>query len=132
MTQYLKIARSEPERLQLWFWDESGFSLRVIRRKNWGKKGKRKSVPGERRCGRVNVMGAIRELDRKRVCFFVNKGNADIFYQQLQQLNELSKQEWVSKRNNTEYFSKHGSKIILILDNASFHKRQDVLAKISK
>ncbi len=34
LTQYLKIARSEPERLQVWFWDESGFSLRVIRRKN--------------------------------------------------------------------------------------------------
>ncbi len=42
-------------------------------------KGKRKNVPGQRRYGRVNVMGAIRELDRKRVCFFVKKGNADIF-----------------------------------------------------
>ena len=44
-------------------------------------------------------MGAIRELDRKRVCFFVKKGNADIFYEQLQQLNELIFQEWVSKGN---------------------------------
>lgn len=38
LTQYLSIAREQPERLQIWFWDESGFSLRVIRRKNWGKK----------------------------------------------------------------------------------------------
>jgi len=38
----------------------------------------------------------------------------------------------VSKGNNPEYFSKHGPKIILILDNASFHKRKDVLAKIAK
>jgi hypothetical protein len=32
------------KRLQVWFWNESGFSLRVIRRKRWGKKGKRESV----------------------------------------------------------------------------------------
>lgn len=53
LTQYLTIAREQPERLQVWFWDESGFSLRVIRRKGWGKKGKRKNVPGQRRCGRA-------------------------------------------------------------------------------
>jgi transposase len=40
--EYLKIAKESPERLQIWFWDESGFSLRVLRRKNWSKKGKRK------------------------------------------------------------------------------------------
>jgi transposase len=132
LTQYLKIARLQTECLQVWFWDESGFSLRVIRRKGWSKKGKRKNVPGQRRCGRVNVMGAIRELDRKRVCFFVKKGNADIFYEQLQQLNELIKQEWISKGNHPEDFSNYGPKIILILDNASFHKRKDILAKISE
>lgn len=104
----------------------------MIRRKNWGRRGKRKNVPGQRRRGRVNVMGAIREVDRKRVCFFVKKGNADIFYEQLQQLNELIKQEWVSKGNYPEYFSKLGPKIILILDNASYHKRKDILALIAQ
>jgi transposase len=103
----------------------------VIRRKNWGKKGKRKNLPGQRRHGRVNVMGAIREGDRKRVCFFIKKGNAHIFYEQLQQLNEFIKQEWVNKGNCPEDFSKLGPKIILVLDNASYHKRQDILAKIS-
>ncbi|OUL23408.1 hypothetical protein BV375_26160 [Nostoc sp. 106C] len=39
LTQYLTIAREQPEHLQVWFWDESGFSLRVKSRKNWGKKG---------------------------------------------------------------------------------------------
>ena len=53
---YLEASEREPERLQVWFWDESGFSLRVIRRKTWGKKGKRKKVTGQRRRGRVNVM----------------------------------------------------------------------------
>jgi hypothetical protein len=31
---YIKIEKENPERLQIWFWDESGFSLRVIRRKD--------------------------------------------------------------------------------------------------
>lgn len=42
LAEYLKITKETPERLQVWFWDESGFSLRVIRRKTWGKKGNRK------------------------------------------------------------------------------------------
>ncbi len=66
------MAKEQPERLQVWFWDETGFSLRVIRRKCWGKKGQRKKITGQRGLGRVNVMGGIRELDRKRVCFFIH------------------------------------------------------------
>ncbi|PSB30640.1 IS630 family transposase [Chlorogloea sp. CCALA 695] len=132
LSDYLVIARDYPELLQVWFWDESGFSLRVIRRKNWGKKGQRKSITGQRCRGRINVMGAIRESDRKRVCFFIKKGNADIFLEQLQQFNELIKQEWVNKGNRSEDFQAHGPRIILILDNASFHKRQDILSQLSK
>ncbi len=132
LTQYLAIARVQPQRLQVWFWDESGFSLRVIRRKNWGKRGRRKNLTGQRRRGRVNVMGGIREGDRKRVCFFVKKGEGDIFYEQLQQLNNLVKQEWISQGNRAEYFQKQGPRIILILDNASFHKRKDIAGKIAQ
>jgi transposase len=32
LKEYLRITKESPERLQVWFWDESGFSLRVIRR----------------------------------------------------------------------------------------------------
>ena len=64
--------------------------------------------------------------------FFIKTGNADTFLSQLQQLNELIKQEWVNKGNRSDDFQSHGSKIILILDNASFHKRQDVLSQVSK
>lgn len=53
--------------MQVWFWDESGFSLRVIRRKNWGKRGRRKNLTGQRRRGRVNVMGEIRVVFRSSV-----------------------------------------------------------------
>ena len=47
----------EPEKLQVWFWDESGFSMRVLRRKTWSQKGHRRHLTGQRRRGRVNVMG---------------------------------------------------------------------------
>jgi transposase len=132
LSKYLAVARDYPDLLQVWFWDESGFSLRVIRRKSWGKKGQRKNITGQRRRGRINVMGAIRESDRKRVCFFIKKGNADTFLEQLQQFNELIKQEWVNKGNRSEDFQSHGPRIILILDNASFHKRQDILSRLAK
>ena len=49
LDNYLALARENPNHLQVWFWDESGFSLRVIRRKTWGKKGQRQKVSGQRR-----------------------------------------------------------------------------------
>ena len=36
LAQYLELAKIKQELLQIWFWDESGFSLRVLRRKTWG------------------------------------------------------------------------------------------------
>lgn len=132
LTRYLAITKEKPDFLQVWFWDETGFSLRVIRRKNWGKKGKRRKITGQRRRGRVNVMGGIREQDRKRLCFFIKKGDADSFYEQLQQLNDFVKNEWVEKGNLLAEFEDKGPKIVIILDNASYHKRLDIREKISK
>jgi len=54
-----------------------GFSLRVIRRKNWGKKGKRKKITANGG-GRVNVMGGMRDVCMRCV-FFIKKGDGDIF-----------------------------------------------------
>jgi transposase len=132
LVKYLAIAKEKPDSMQIWFWDETGFSLRVIRRKNWGKKGKRKKITGQRRRGRVNVMGGIREHDRKRLCFFIKKGDGDTFYEQLQQLNDFVKKEWVEKGHQPEDFKEKGPKIVIILDNASYHKRLDVQDKIYK
>lgn len=132
LTRYLAINKEKPEHLQVWFWDETGFSLRVIRRKNWGKKGKRKKITGQGRRGRVNVMGGMREHDRKRLCFFIEKGNADSFYEQLHKLNDFVTQEWISKGNQPEEFKNKGPKIVIILDNASYHKRLDIQDKINK
>ncbi len=132
LANYLAITKEKPEHLQVWFWDESGFSLRVIRRKTWGKRGQRKKLIGQRRRGRVNVMGGVRESDRKRICFFIKKGNVDTFYEQLNQFHELMKKEWIEKGNREQDFREKGPKIVIILDNASYHKRLDIRDRIAK
>jgi transposase len=125
------MGRQQPMHLQIWFWDESGFSVRVIRRKNWSQKGKRRQLTGQRRLFRVNVMGGIRESDRKRVGLFIEKGNADIFYEQLQQFYKQLKDEGESQGNLGKNFQSRGSKILIVLDNASYHKRRDIREKIA-
>jgi len=52
----------------------------VIRRKAWGKKGSRKKVRGDRRKGRINVIGGLRYSDKKRFVEFLDTSNADNFY----------------------------------------------------
>ena len=128
--EYLKIERLNPEHLQVWFWDESGFSLRVIRRKNWCKKGSRRKVRGDRRKGRVNVMGGLRYSDKKRFVEFLDKGNADNFYKVLKIFYEELINEWVEAGNPAKDFAKKGAKIVIILDNASFHKKAEYIEKI--
>ncbi|MBD1906869.1 IS630 family transposase [Funiculus sociatus GB2-A5] len=130
LSEYLKITKTNPERLQVWFWDESGFSLTVIRRKTWGRKGHRKKVTGQRRRGRVNIMGGLRYHDKKRINFVIKKGKADVFYEQIKLLNLFLLQEWIEAGNEAESFTKCSAKIIIILDNASFHKRKDIFGKI--
>lgn len=123
----LKIAKEKPNHLQIWFWDECGFSLRVIRRRTWTGKGKRKKVQGQRRRGRVNLMGGLRYSDKKRICFMINKGDSSTFYEQLKKLNESVKKEWIEKGNKEVDFSKKGTKIPIVLDNASFQKKKEIL-----
>ena len=126
LDHYLKISKENHESVQIWFWDECGFSLRVIRRKAWTKKGKRKKVKGQRRRGRVNIMGGLRYADKKRICFVIKKGDSETFYEQIEKLKEEVKKEWINKGNNEKYLEKYGPKIIVILDNASFHKKKEI------
>ena len=128
----MKAGIVAPELFQVWFWDETGFSLRVVRRKCWTRRGQRRKVRGQRSRGRVNVMGGLRYHDRFRLCFFIDKGNADSFFEQLVKLNEFVKQEWVSQGNYAELYERIGSRVLVILDNASFHKRQDIIDKIEQ
>ena len=75
-------------------------------------------------------MGGLRYTDKKRICFVVKKGDSATFYEQLKKLNEEVKKEWVLKGNNPEDFEKSGPKIVIILDNASFHKKQEIIEQI--
>jgi len=130
LDEYLKLAQEKPELVQVWFWDECGFSLRVIRRRAWTKKGKRRKVNGQRRRGRVNVMGALRYSDKKRICFMIKKDNSETFHEQLKKFHEEIRQEWISRGNLAEDFREKGPKIIIILDNASYHKKKDVIDQV--
>jgi transposase len=119
LSGYIEASKQEPKKIQVWFWDESGFSMRVIRRKSWRKKGKKKKLTGQRRKGRVNVMGGLRYNDKKRICYFIEKGESETFYQKIRSLNEAVKEEWVAQGNQGSDFSSDGPRIIIILDNAS-------------
>jgi hypothetical protein len=46
----------------------------VIRRKAWGKKARSKKITGQRRRGRVNLMGGLRYHDKKRLNFVIKRG----------------------------------------------------------
>jgi len=129
---YLQATLLSPEFLQVWFWDETGFSLRVYRRKCWTRQGSRYKVAGQRRRGRVNIMGALRYHDRQRLCYFIDKGNADSFFEKLKQLNDFILQEWIKQGNPQELYERIGPRILLILDNASYHKRQDIVEQIEE
>ncbi len=129
---YIKITKENPKLMQVWFLDESGFSLRVIRRKCWGKKGKRKRLAGQRRRGRVNVMGLLRYSDKKRFVEFVKKGNSEIFYEVMQVFYKEAIKEWVEAGNEAEDFKGKGPEIVIILDNASFHKKAEIINKIKE
>lgn len=128
----MRIAKETPDRLQVWFWDETGFSLRVIRRKRWTKKGTRKKVSGRRKKGSFSVMGGIRFSDKKRVVDFIKKGTGDSFLSVLRELYMEIKYEWAGEDKNIENFERIGPKILIILDNASIHKRKDILERIQQ
>ena len=66
-------------------------------------------------------MGGLRYTDKKRINFFIKKGNGESFYEQLKALHDLIKKEWEEQGNNVKDFKEHGPKILIILDNASFH-----------
>ena len=132
LTEYLRIEKENPKLLQVWFWDESGVSLRVIKRKNWCKKGVQRQVRGDRRKGNINVMGGVRNSDKKRFVEFLNKGNSENFYRVIKLFYQELISEWVEAGNKAEEFATIGPKIVIILDNASFHKKEEYLEIMRK
>ncbi len=57
----------------------------------------------------MNAIGAIDEFEMLNVCLFEGNINADVFY------------SWVTQ----ELLPALPEKVVIVMDNASFHKRQD-------
>jgi transposase len=74
-------------------------------------------------------MGGVRNSDKKRLVEFLNKGNSHNFYKVLIIFYEELINEWVSAGNQASEFAEKGAKIVIVLDNASFHKKEEYLKK---
>jgi len=110
LDEYLKLAKEKPESIQVWFWDGAFKVATQVRH----------TAPHE--CG----------FSKKRVCFMIKKGNSETFHEQLKKLHEEIRQEWINLGNLPEDFREKGPKIIIILDNASYHKKKDVIEQVEK
>jgi transposase len=75
-------------------------------------------------------MGALRYSDKKRFVDFLDRSNSKNFYEVLKIFYQEIVNEWVKAGNKPEEFPEKGAKIVIIIDNASFHKKQEYLEKI--
>ena len=76
-------------------------------------------------------MGGVRYSDKKRWVDFIPSGNSANFYAVLKIFYEDLKAEWILQGNLVEDFQDKGCKFVIILDNASFHKKAETLQKIA-
>ena len=76
-------------------------------------------------------MGGLRYHDKKRLNFVIKRGYSNTFYEQINALNDSIVQEWRELGNQAENVAESGVKIVIVVDNASFHKKKDILSQIS-
>jgi len=76
-------------------------------------------------------MGGVRYSDKKRWVDFIPSGNSANFYAVLKIFYEDLKAEWILQGNLASDFKDKGCKFVIILDNASFHKKAETLQKIA-
>ena len=89
-------------------------------------------MTGIRSRGRINVMGGLRYHDKLSLSFCVDKGSGESFFDSLEKLNNFIKAEWVRQGNRLELYERIGPRVLVILDNARYHKRQDIIDKIKQ
>lgn len=89
-------------------------------------------MTGERRKGKINVIGGLRYSDKKRWVEFIQKGDSQNFYEVMKVFYEELLNEWQELGGKVEEFEEKGGKIVIILDNASFHKKKEILKKIEE
>lgn len=97
--------------------DESGFSVDMPRTHGYSPTGDR--CVGERDWharGRCNAIGAIMKFTLITVCLFDSNINSDIFY------------AWLTE----DLIPKLPEHSVVVMDNASFHKRSDMITVIHR
>lgn len=77
-------------------------------------------------------MGGVHYHDRLPLSFFVDKGNGESFFEQLVLLNKFVCTEWVEQGDKSKFYKRIGSRVLVILNNASYHKRQDIIERIEQ
>ncbi len=105
------------EKRPIVYLDESGFALDNPRNEGYSLKGERCYACKDWQAkGRINAIGAIIDFKFINVCLFDGYSNADIFY------------TWVTK----ELLPNTPDNSVIVLDNATFHKRNDALQAIQQ
>ena len=111
LQQYKKSAKT------LVYLDESGFAHDMPRTHGYCKKGLRCYGKQDWHAkGRVNAIGAIIGMTFLTVCLFQGSVNSDVFY------------AWLTQ----DLLPKVPDNAVIIMDNASFHKRTDMVAAIEQ
>ena len=62
----------------------------------------------------------------------MDKGDGESFFESLEKLNKFICTEWVEQGNKHELYERIGPRVLIILDNASYHKRQDIVDQIEQ
>ena len=97
--------------------DESGFEVDSVRHYGYAQKGKRcYGIHDWNKKGRVNVIGAITDMNLITATLFPFNINADVFHQ------------WVIQ----DLLPKLPPESVVVMDNASFHKRAETREAIIK
>ena len=97
--------------------DESGFELSSPRTHGYQLKGKRSFGKHDWHCRkRVNAIGAITDNNFITVSLFTGSVNSDVFY------------AWIT----LDLLPKLPRNSVIVMDNAAFHKRQDIQEAIEK
>ena len=112
----IKIEGYESQGFKIVYLDESGFALDMPREYGYSLSGKRcYGVKDWHAKGRVNVIGAIVDFKFINVCLFEASINSYIFY------------AWLIR----QLIPSLPKKSVIVMDNATFHKRQDMLDGIT-
>ncbi len=109
-----KIKQYEIENRSIVYIDESGFAIDSARTRGYSKKGNRcYGTKDWHSKGRVNAIGALIGFKLLTVCLFDSYINSDVFY------------SWVKE----DLIGVLAEKSVIVMDNATFHKRDDILKK---